>query len=142
MRIAMAHSQLTTFGGGERFVLEVSRRLAARHEIILYTSTFLPQKTYPGLADFPLVRVAALQWARLPILAAAIVTHSFGANLLALSNPNVAYYVHTLRSIYLQGGKRPDLIARRVLDRRAVSRDRRVIANSRFTAEKFQQLYQ
>ena len=141
MRIAMAHSQLTTFGGGERFVLEVSRRLAARHEIILYTSAFLPQKTYPGLADFPLVKVAALQWARLPIPADAIVTHSFGANLLALRNANVAYYVHTLRSRYLQGGKRPDLTARRIIDRRAVRHDRRIIANSAYTAEKFQRLY-
>lgn len=142
MRIAMAHSQLTTFGGGERFVLEVSRRLAARHDITLYTSVFLPEATYPGLADFPLVRVGALQWARLRVPADAVVTHTFGANLLALRNPNVAYYVHTLRSIYLQGGKRPDLAARRVLDRRAVRHDRRVIANSAYTAEKFQRLYQ
>jgi glycosyltransferase involved in cell wall biosynthesis len=137
----MAHSQLTTFGGGERFVLEVSRRLAARHDITLYTGTFAPQTTYPGLADFPLVRVDALQWARLRVPADAIVTHTFGANLLAFRNPNVAYYVHTLRSIYLQGGTRPDLTVRRVLDRRAVRRDRRIIANSAYTAEKFQRLY-
>ncbi len=142
MRIAMAHSQLATFGGGERFVLEVSRRLAARHDITLYTSAFRPETTYPGLADFPLVRLGALQWARLRLPADAIVAHTFGANLLALRNPNVAYYVHTLRSVYLQGGKRPDLAARRVLDRRAVQRDRRIIANSAYTAEKFQRLYQ
>ncbi len=141
MRIAMVHSQLTTFGGGERFVLEVSRRLAARHEVTLYTGTFLPDATYPGLSDFPLVRVGALQWARLRVPADAIVTHSFGANLLAYSNPNVAYYVHTLRSRYLQGGNRPDLTARRMLDWRAVHRDRRIIANSAYTAEKFQKLY-
>jgi glycosyltransferase involved in cell wall biosynthesis len=138
----MAHSQLTTFGGGERFVLEVSRRLAARHEVTLYTGTFLPEATYPGLADFPLVKVGALDWARLRVPADAIVTHTFGANLLAYRNPNVAYYVHTLRSIYLQGGKRPDLTARRALDRRAVRHDRRVIANSAYTAAKFQRLYQ
>jgi glycosyltransferase involved in cell wall biosynthesis len=137
----MAHSQLTTFGGGERFVLEVSRRLAARHDITLYTGAFLPEATYPGLADFPLVKVEALQWARLRIPADVIVAHTFGANLLALRNPNVAYYLHTLRSIYLQGGSRPDLIARRVIDRRAVRHDRRVIANSRYTAAKFERLY-
>lgn len=142
MRVAMAHSHLTTFGGGERFVLEVSERLAARHDVTLYTSTFLPEATYPGLADFPLVRLDALQWARLRIPADAIIAHTFGANLLALRNPNVAYYVHTLRSRYLAGERRPDLIARRVLDRRAVRRDRRVIANSAYTAEKFQRLYQ
>jgi glycosyltransferase involved in cell wall biosynthesis len=142
VRIAMAHSQLATFGGGERFVLEVSRRLAARHDITLYTGTFLPEATYPGLADFPLVKVEALQWARLRVPADVIVAHTFGANLLALRNPNVAYYLHTLRSIYLQGSSRPDLIARRVLDRRAVRRDRRVIANSRYTAAKFERLYQ
>ncbi len=141
MRIVMAHSQLTTFGGGERFVLEVSRRLAARHEITLYTSIFHPEATYPGLADFPLVKVDALGWARLRVPADAIVAHSFGANLLALRNSNVAYYVHTLRSRYLQGGKRPDLAARRIIDRRAVRHDRRIIANSQYTAEKFQRLY-
>lgn len=141
MRIVMAHSQLTTFGGGERFVLEVSRRLAARHDVTLYTSTFHPETTYPDLAEFPLVKVDVLQWARLRVPADAIVTHSFGANLLALRNPNVAYYVHTLRSRYLQGGKRPDLAARRMIDRRAVQRDRRIIANSAYTAEKFQRLY-
>jgi glycosyltransferase involved in cell wall biosynthesis len=141
VRIVMAHSQLTTFGGGERFVLEVSRRLAAHHDVMLYTSTFTPETTYPGLQDFPLVKVDALGWARLRLPADAIVTHSFGANLLALRNPNVAYYVHTLRSRYLQGGKRPDLAARRIIDRRAVRRDRRVIANSQYTAEKFQRLY-
>ncbi len=142
MRIAMAHSQLTTFGGGERFVLEVSRRLAARHDITLYTGTFVPEATFPGLADFPLVKVGAVDWARLRVPADAIVAHTFGANLLAFRNDNVAYYVHTLRSIYLQGGNRPDLAARRVLDRRAVRRDRRVIANSVYTAEKFQGFYQ
>ncbi|HLV99769.1 MAG TPA: glycosyltransferase family 4 protein [Ktedonobacterales bacterium] len=141
MRIAMAHSQLTTFGGGERFVLEVSRRLASRHDVTLYTGTFLPEATYPGLADFPLVKVGAVDWARLRVPADAIVAHTFGANLLAFRNANVAYYVHTLRSIYLQGGKRPDLAARRALDRRAVRCDRRIIANSAYTAEKFQRLY-
>jgi glycosyltransferase involved in cell wall biosynthesis len=141
VRIAMAHSHLTTLGGGERFVLEVSKRLAARHDITLYTGTFLPEATYPGLADFPLVRLDALQWARQRVPADAIIAHTFGANLLALRNPNVAYYVHTLRSRYLAGEHRPDLIARRMLDRRAVRRDRRIIANSAYTAEKFQRLY-
>ena len=141
MRIVMAHSQLTTFGGGERFVLEVSRRLAARHEVTIYTSQFTPETTYAELAQFPLVKLAPFQWglARLP--ADAIVTHTFGANLLALRNPNVAYYLHSLRSRYLTGGNRPDLTLRRVLDRRAVGHDRRIIANSQFTAEKFQKLY-
>ena len=142
MRIAMAHSHLTTFGGGERFVLEVSRRLAARHEITLYTSTYIPERTYPELARFPLVHVSPLQWATLHIKADAIVAHTFGANLLAYANPNVAYYVHSLRSRYLTGGSRPDLILRRALDRRAIRHDRRVIANSQFTAQKFQGLYQ
>ncbi len=142
MQIVMAHSHLTTFGGGERFVLEVSRRLASRHNITIYTSTFLPSATYPDLTSFPMVRISPLQWARVRIPADAILAHTFGANLLALNNSTVAYYVHSLRSRYLAGGNRPDLILRRKLDRHAVSRDRRIIANSRFTASKFQQLYQ
>jgi glycosyltransferase involved in cell wall biosynthesis len=142
VRIAMAHSHLTTFGGGERFVLEVSRRLAARHEITLYTSTYIPEMTYPELASFSLVHVSPLQWATLHVQADAIVAHTFGANLLAYVNPNVAYYVHSLRSRYLTGGSRPDLILRRALDRRAIRHDRRIIANSQFTAQKFQGLYQ
>lgn len=142
MRIAMAHSHLTTFGGGERFVLEVSQRLAARHEITLYTSTYVPERTYPELASFPLVHVSPLQWATLHIKADAILAHTFGANLLAYGNSNVAYYVHSLRSRYLTGGNRPDLLLRRALDRRAIRHDRRIIANSRFTAQKFQGLYQ
>ena len=141
MRIAMAHSHITTFGGGERFVLEVSRRLAARHEVTIYTSHFTPEATYPDLAQFPIVKIDPLQWARLQVSADAILAHTFGANLLAFRNANVAYYVHSLRSLYLEGGHRPDLVARRLLDRRAIRRDRRIIANSTFTAEKFQRLY-
>ncbi len=141
MRIVMAHSQLTTFGGGERFVLEVSRRLAVRHEVTIYTSHFIPEATYAELAQFPLVKLSSLQWARARLSADAIVTHTFGANLLALSNTNVAYYLHSLRSRYLTGGNRPDLALRRMLDSRAVRRNRRIIANSQFTAEKFQNLY-
>ncbi len=142
MRIVMAHSHLTTFGGGERFVGEVSRRLAERHEVVIYTSTYLPESTYPDLASFEIVRVSPLHWATLRIKADAIVTHTFGANLLAYSNTNVAYYVHSLRSRYLGGGKRPDLLLRRGLDKQAIRHDRRIIANSHFTANKFRSLYQ
>jgi glycosyltransferase involved in cell wall biosynthesis len=142
VRIAMAHSHLTTFGGGERFVLEVSRRLATRHEITLYTGSYVPEMTYPELANFPRVPVSPLQWGTLHVKADAIVAHTFGANLLAYANSNVAYYVHSLRSRYLTGGSRPDLVLRRTMDRRAVRHDRRVIANSRFTAKKFRGFYQ
>jgi glycosyltransferase involved in cell wall biosynthesis len=142
MQIVMAHSHLATFGGGERFVLEVSKRLSARHELVLYTSTFLPEATYPDLAQFPLVKVHQLHWPFLRLKADVILTHTFGANLLAFRNSNVAYYVHSLRSQFLTGGKRPDLILRRALDTQAMRRVRRVIANSQFTANKFRNLYQ
>ena len=45
MQIAMAHSHLVSFGGGERFVLEVSRRLAAKHPVTIYTSHYAPAAT-------------------------------------------------------------------------------------------------
>ena len=52
MKIAMAHSRIIWAGGAERFVLEVSQRLAARHRITIYTSKYAPDATYPGFAKY------------------------------------------------------------------------------------------
>jgi glycosyltransferase involved in cell wall biosynthesis len=79
--------------------------------------------------------------ARVP--ADAIVTNSFGANLLALRNgPRVAYWAHSTRSVFLQpGARRVDLLLRRAVDWIAVRRARQLVANSRYTASRLRQLY-
>jgi glycosyltransferase involved in cell wall biosynthesis len=72
----------------------------------------------------------------------AVITNSFGANLLAVRNgPQVAYWVHSTRSVFLQGGRRPDLIARRALDWLAVHRAAQLVANSQYTAGRVRRLY-
>ena len=73
----------------------------------------------------------------------AIVTNSFGANLLALRNGDrIAYWAHSLRSVFLQPRRRrPDLLGRRLLDLIAVRRTALVVANSHFAAARLQRLY-
>lgn len=143
MRIVLAHSHANTFGGGERAVLELARALGGRHHVRLLLGSFDPRRTYAELASLPYNRLTRLQWLGSRIEADAIVTNSFGANLLALRNgPKVAYWVHSTRAIFLQpGARRVDLIARRALDWLAVRRSARLVANSRYTAARLSRLY-
>jgi glycosyltransferase involved in cell wall biosynthesis len=142
MQIAMAHSHLVSFGGGERFVLEVSRRLAVKHHITIYTSHYAPAATYPGLGEFPIVIVPSWKWAMLRLKEDVIFTHTLVANLLSFRNKHVAYCVHSLRGHdYLAGRNRPDLLLRQLVARQAAKRNQRVLPNSKFTATRFQVLY-
>lgn len=143
MRIVLAHSHANSFGGGERAVLELGRALLARHEVRLLLGGFDPRHTYPELASLPHNRLSRLQWLVSDIEAEAIVTNSFGANLLALRNgARVAYWVHSTRSIFLlPRARRVDLLARRALDWLAVRRAARLVANSRYTASRLSRLY-
>jgi glycosyltransferase involved in cell wall biosynthesis len=72
----------------------------------------------------------------------AVIAHTLGAYLLALRHPRVISYVHTLRSRYLAGGTRPDLLARRVLDRLALRRSAALATNSVYTAARVFRRYQ
>lgn len=143
MRIVLAHSHATTLGGGERAVLEVARGLSARHQVTLALGRFDPGSTYAELARFPRVRLRRLSWLAAGVDADAIVTNSFGANLLALRHGRrVAYWVHSMRSRFLRpGARRPDLVARRLLDQIAVRRAALLVANSLYTAERVRRLY-
>jgi glycosyltransferase involved in cell wall biosynthesis len=143
MRIVLAHSHVNTLGGGERAVLELGRALMERHQLRLLLGGFDPGATYPELASLPHVRMGRLQWPFARVTADAIVTNSFGANLLALRNgPRVAYWVHSTRSLFLRpGSRRVDLLLRRLLDWLAVRRAAQLVANSRYTAGRLWQLY-
>lgn len=141
MRIIIAHSRLDAFGGGERATLELARRLSARHEVSILTSQFAPARTFAGLADFSPRIVAPAAWLTQPLVADAVVAQDFGARLLALRHRGVIAYLHTMRSIYLRGGRRPDLALRRALDRRAVRRAAFLLANSAFTAARAARFY-
>jgi glycosyltransferase involved in cell wall biosynthesis len=143
MRIVLAHSHANTFGGGERSVLELARQLAERHEVRLLLGGFDPRRTYAELGTFRPRRVGRLLWPVLKVGGDAIITNSFGSNLLALRNgARVIYWVHSVRSIFLAGGpRRVDLVARRAVDWFAVRRAARVVANSRYTANRVRQLY-
>jgi glycosyltransferase involved in cell wall biosynthesis len=134
VRIVVAHSHLDALGGGERVTLELLRRLGQRHDVTLWAGHFRPDATYAGLADFPRRDLAAWEWlGRVPD-ADVVVTHTFGAHLLALRHPRTLCYVHTLRSIYLRRAARPDLLARRALDRAALRRAGAIATNSAYTA--------
>jgi glycosyltransferase involved in cell wall biosynthesis len=142
MQVILAHSHANTFGGGERAVLELGRRFSEEHGVALLLGGFDPRRTYAGLADLPHRRVGRLEWPVLGVRADAIVTNSFGANLLALRNgKRVAYWVHSTRSVFLVGGSRPTLRVRRALDWLAVRRTARLVANSRYTARRVWQIY-
>jgi glycosyltransferase involved in cell wall biosynthesis len=143
VRIVLAHSHANTFGGGERAVLELGRALALNHDVRLLLGGFDPRRTYPELASLPLKRFGRVQWLLARPKADAIITNSFGANLLALRNGSrVAYWVHSTRSVFLTAqAPRPDLVTRRLIDWLAVRRAARLVANSRFTAARIRALY-
>jgi glycosyltransferase involved in cell wall biosynthesis len=136
----MAHSGFICVGGAERFVLEVSRRLAARHHVTIYTSEYVPAETYPDLAEFPIVTIPVWQWATTHLKEEVIFTHTHKPNLLACRNRHVAYCVHSFMNDAVM--YRPDKVLRRLLDREVMKRNQRILANSKFTAARFQALYQ
>ncbi len=140
----LAHSHANTLGGGERAVLEVGRALSRQHMVELLLGGFDPRRTYPELASLPHHQLHRLQWALSHVAAEAIVTNSFGANLLALRNgQRVAYWAHSTRSLFLTStSRRPDLVARRLLDWLAVRRSALLVANSHFAAARLRRLYQ
>lgn len=135
MRIVVAHARLNTFGGGERATLELLRRLSRMHDVVLWAGRYQPQATYPELADYPRRDVTTAEWFLTTPEADAVVSQTFGSHLLALRHPHTLCYMHTLRSVYLRGGYRPDLVARRLLDAAAVRRASAVLANSAYTGE-------
>lgn len=143
MRIALAHSHANTFGGGERAVLELGLALRARHDVHLLLGGFKPQRTYAELASLPHTRLGRAQWLLTQVNADAVITNSFGANLLALRNgPRVAYWVHSTRSVFLRPRvRRVDLLLRRAIDWLAVRRAEQLVANSQFTAGRLRELY-
>jgi glycosyltransferase involved in cell wall biosynthesis len=143
VRIVLAHSHANTFGGGERAVLELGRALVAEHDVRLLLGGFDARLTYPELASLPYGRMGRFKWPIAHVDASAIVTNSFGANLLALRNGDrVAYWVHSTRSVFLQAGaRRVDLLLRRAIDWLAVRRSAQLVANSRYTATRLRQLY-
>ncbi|MFI5274871.1 MAG: hypothetical protein ACHQ4H_17710, partial [Ktedonobacterales bacterium] len=122
MRIVVAHSHLSSFGGGERTTLELLRRLGARHDVTLWTGRMRPDTTFPELEAFPRVELRAAEWLTRRPAAEAVISQTFGSSLLALRHRGVVAYLHTLRSVYLQGGARPDLVLRRWLDGAALRR--------------------
>ena len=139
MKIAMAHSRFIWAGGAERFVFEVSRRLAARHDVTIYTSEYIPADTYPGLNELSIVNIPEWQWATTLLKEDVIFTNTHGPNLLAYRNKHVAYCFHSFMND--SATKRPDRVLRRFLDREAMKRNQRIIAYSKFAASIFQASY-
>src|SRR6266700_1829698 len=139
MRIAMAHSRIIWPGGAERFILEVSRRLTARHQVTIYVNEYAPAATYQGFTKLPIVTIPAWQWATMRLKEDVIFTNTHSPNLLAYRNKHVAYCFHSFMND--SGMNRPDKVFRRFLDKEAMKRDLRVIAYSKFAANIFQASY-
>jgi glycosyltransferase involved in cell wall biosynthesis len=139
MRIAMAFPYFTGVGGVERYVLESSQRLATKHQVTIYTNEYAPTATYPGLAQFPIVTIPRGQWATTRLNEDVIFAHDPGPNLLAYHNKRVAYCLHSF--IRDSAIWRPDLMLRRLLDQGAMKRNQRILANSQYTATRFQAIY-
>jgi glycosyltransferase involved in cell wall biosynthesis len=141
MRIVIAHSQLRGFGGGERAVLELLRRIGRRHDVELWAGGYVPSETYPELATYPRRDLTRREWRTARPESDAVVAHSFGARLLAFHHPRVVSYLHTLRSPYLRPGPRPTWIARKRLDVRAVRRAAALATNSAFASRVVRRIY-
>lgn len=120
-------------------MLEVSRRLAARHQVTIYTSEYVPAATYPGFADLPIVTIPAWQWATTRLTEEVIFTFTYRPNLLVYRNKHVAFYVLSFMNDAVTS--RPDLLLRRLVAREMLKRNQRIVAMSQFIAARFQTLY-
>jgi glycosyltransferase involved in cell wall biosynthesis len=141
MRLIIAHSRLTSLGGGERATLELLRHLSLCFDTELWTSRYQPESSYPELETFPRRLLHAYEWLTIRPQADVVIAQNFGAYLLALRHRRTLIYAHTLRSKYLAGGRRPDLLARRYLDRAAIDYAARLYTNSEYSAAKVRALY-
>ena len=124
-------------------MLEVATRLTPRHRLRLLLGGFSPGTTYPELAALPHVRLSRLDWLTTRVAGdEVLIANSFGSNLLALRNgPRVGYWVHSVRSVFLERDHRPDLRLRRALDWLSVHRSGQLLANSQYTARRLKALY-
>lgn len=143
MKIAIAHSRLIWFGGTERSILEVSQRLATRHEVTIYTSEYAPDATYAGLADFPMVVIPKWRWAITRLKADVIIAHTYSPNLLTFRNKHVAFYVQSFmnESRLPSPLNRAERILRRLLASETMKRNQRILAMSNFIATRLQASY-
>jgi glycosyltransferase involved in cell wall biosynthesis len=140
VRIIIAHSRLTAFGGGERVTLELLRRLGQRHEVELWAGRFDPSATFAELAAFPRRELPPYGWLFAWPRAGAVISQTLGSNLLALRHPGVICYLHSLRSPYLHGS-RPDYMARRLVEYAALHRAAAVLTNSAYAATRAASVY-
>ncbi|MGO8947404.1 MAG: glycosyltransferase family 4 protein [Ktedonobacterales bacterium] len=142
MKVIIAHSQLNRFGGGERSTLALLQNLETRHDVELWTSGYHADQTYPELARFPRRLLRPFEWLTVrPEAGAVVIAQTFGANLLALRHARTICYLHTQRSRYLQGDLRPDLAARRLLDRASIANAARILTNSEYSSRKIAERY-
>ncbi len=135
VRIIVAHSQLNSYGGGERTTVELLHHLSARHDVTLWAGNYVQSATFRELGAYPRRDISPAGWLLASPDADAVVSQTLGSNLLALRHPRTICYLHTMRSTYLRGGARPDLVARRLLDRAAVRHAAAVLTNSEYSAE-------
>ena len=120
-------------------MLEVSRRLAARHQVTIYTSEYAPDTTFPGLAELPIVTIPAWQWATTRLKEDVIFNFTYRSNPLVYRNKHVAFYVLTFMNDSVTF--RPDINLRRLLASETMKRNQRILAMSNFIAARFQALY-
>jgi glycosyltransferase involved in cell wall biosynthesis len=85
--------------------------------------------------------VRAYEWLTVQPEADVVIAQSFGAYMLALRHGRTLCYVHTLRSKYLAGSRRPNLLARRRLDYASISCSARLFTNSAYSAAKIGTIY-
>jgi len=124
-------------------VLEVSRRLTARHQVTIYTSEYTPDTTYAGLAELPIVTIPAWQWATTRLKEDVIFTYTYSPNLLVYRNRHVAFYVQSFMNDSRMPSplNRADRVLRRHLASETMKRNQRILTMSNFIATRFQTLY-
>lgn len=150
MRIALAHSFLTSRGGGERFVLEAAKEWGKRHEVTVHTWEYLPESTFPefeslGVKIIPHRRGITpfsklVSWSSIRLHADVVSAHGFPAHFTSFCHPHVVYYLHIIPGFArLHHSRNPLMRAYAgtvaAIDRRASHRCREIIANSKLTSQ-------
>lgn len=149
MRIALAHSFLTSRGGGERFVLEAAKEWGKRHDVAVHTWEYLPESTFPEFESLDVKVIPhrrgitpfskLISWSSLRLHADVVSAHGFPAHFTSFCHPHVVYYMHIIPGFaHLEHSRNPLMKAYAgtvaAVDRRAAYHCREIIANSRLTS--------
>ncbi len=148
MKVMIAHAYLNGYGGGERFVLEQANHMSKRHEVRILTWEYIPEMTFAGFRNHEIVELKSgssslnkmIAWSMRKENFDVCSTHAFPSNFLSFRNRGTVWYCHR-PDLPFQDSRNPYHLALKAFDRLSIRRVKKVITNSRFSAEMIKRYY-